>query len=146
MSLIAGCIQQLSPLLVITECNIQILILLRGTAYQVRQTKCQDEAKLSNDDEIADCRYFCTGALILSGATLHILVTALVMKKMPMVANLNTINVPLGIGQGDYPLEDRNAFRGKAAVILKSCQASFFFSFLTYIFNLKIRAMMSLAS
>lgn len=56
------------------------------------------------------------------------------MKKMPMVANLKTTNVPLAIGQGDYPLEDNNAFRGKAAVtILRGCQASFYliFFFLT---------------
>lgn len=116
-----------SLILVITECNIQILIHLRGTAYQVRQNKCQDKTKSLNVDKITDCQYFCTGALILSDTTLYILVTGLVMKKMLMVANLKTTNVPLGIGLGDYPLEGKDAFRGKAAVtILKSCQASLF--------------------
>lgn len=52
------------------------------------------------------------------------------MKKMPVVANLKTTNVPLGIGQGDYPLEDKNALRGKAAVtVLKKLPGVFFLFF-----------------
>lgn len=79
---------------------------------------------------------------------IYILVTALGTKKMPTVANLKTTNVPLGIGHRDYPLEDKSAFRGKAAVTIhKRCQTSSFpLLFLNYVFNLKKRAMVSLSS
>jgi len=35
-------------ILVITECNIQSLVIFRGSVCQVRQTKCQDKAKTVN--------------------------------------------------------------------------------------------------